>query len=224
MFIWARDQDPSNVARAFLMAVVPSVLVLATSVLGPTMLKGRPDDARLSLVSMTSGLFIGLRSMSILLLDTRLPEDKHLMIGTLLGLVGFVVVSNTFPRNMRAQDWMDSDFGKIRIVYGLIAAGFLADLRFQEFGKLMVFTAASVAGGSWTENALFVILLTLPFVRSPLREPIAATTAAFSIGSYLGNTALTDMAAWRPNPVIALCCILMATGPTLTSRDAVGFK
>ena len=224
LFLWAREQDSTELTRAYLFAAIPGILVLAPSVLGPTLLQGRPDDARLSLVSMTAGLFIGLRSLSILLLNSQLPEEKRLLAGTLLGLTGFIVVANTYPRNMKAQEWMDSGFGKIRILYGLIAAGILADLRLQPFGELMVFTAASVVGGSWTENVLFLVLLALPFVRTPLREPIAATVAAFSIGSWLGNTAISGGLAWRPNPVIAVCCILMATGPTLTSREAVNFK
>jgi hypothetical protein len=72
----------------------------------------------------------------------------------------------------------------------------------------MIFTAASIAGGSSTEIIEVLLLLVLPFIKAPHRQSVALTLGVFSLASWGGNMIMSsDQLAWRPNPVITLCCV-----------------
>jgi hypothetical protein len=56
------------------------------------------------------------------------------------------------------------------------------------------------------------LLIAVPFLVAPLRQSVAFTIGAFSLASWGGNMIMntaTDQLAWRPNPVITLCCVFL---------------
>jgi hypothetical protein len=204
--------DQSKLWKSFAAALFPSVLIFAPQVAGGIALKGRTDDARLQLVACTTGLFIGLRSVSLFLLSSQVPNNATLAGAMFCGLAGFGVVATTFPRNMTIQRWVSPDWKNFRIFWGILAGSILIQTRDDIFGHLMVFTAASIAGGSATEIAEVLVLFALPFLATNIRQSIAFTIGLFSVASWTGNMIISsDQLAWRPNPVIALCCVALMT-------------
>jgi hypothetical protein len=201
---------------AYAVALVPTILVFAPQIVGALVFRGETDDARLNLIACASGLFIGLRSVSVFLLDSQIPNNGTLAGAMFAGLAGFGVVASTYPRNMATHEWVADDWKNIRILWGLIAAYFLIQTRTELFGEYMVFTATSIAGGSSTEVVQMALLVVLPFLKSPLRQSVAFTVGAFSLASWGGNMIMTsntilgsNQLAWRPNPVITLCCLAL---------------
>jgi hypothetical protein len=198
--------------NAYAVALVPTILVFTPQIMGALAFGGRTDDARLTLIACTSGLFIGLRSVSFFLLDSRIPDNGTLAGAMFAGLAGFGVAATTYPRDRSLNEWIANDWKSIRIIWGVIAAYFLIQTRSELFGEFMIFTAASIAGGSSTEVIQGVLLIVVPFLVSPLRQSIAFTIAAFSLASWGGNMIMStysDQLAWRPNPVITLCCVAL---------------
>ena len=199
---------------AYAVALAPTILVFAPQIVGALVFHGETDDARLELIACTSGLLIGLRSVSVFLLDSQIPNNGTLAGAMFAGLAGFGVVASLYPRHMSAHEWVADDWKNIRILWGLIATYFLIQTRTELFGDLMVFTASSIAGGASTEVVQMALLVVLPFLKSPLRQSVAFTVGVFSLASWGGNMILTtnlllgsNQLAWRPNPVITLCCI-----------------
>lgn len=198
--------------NAYAVALVPTILVFTPQIIGALAFGGRTDDARLTLIACVSGLFIGLRSVSFFLLDSRIPDDGTLAGAMFAGLAGFGVVATTYPRNKSLHEWIADDWKNIRIIWGLIAAYFLYQTRSELFGEFMIFTAGSIAGGSSTEVIQVALLIAVPFLVAPLRQSVAFTIGAFSLASWGGNMIMntaTDQLAWRPNPVITLCCVFL---------------
>lgn len=206
--VYLHSQGADEAWNAYAVALIPTILVFAPQIGGALFFKGQTDDARLTLVACTSGLLIGLRAVSVFLLDSRIPENGTLAGAMFTGLAGFGVVATTYPRNMPTHRWIADDWKNIRILWGVIAALILIQTRNELFGDLMIFTAASIAGGSSTEIVEVLLLLVLPFIKAPHRQSVALTLGVFSFASWGGNMIMSsDQLAWRPNPVITLCCI-----------------
>jgi hypothetical protein len=223
--IYLHSQGADEAWNAYAIALIPTVLVFAPQIGGALVFKGQTDDARLTLIACTSGLLIGLRAVSVFLLDSRIPDNGTLAGAMFTGLAGFGVVATTYPRNMSAHRWISDDWKNIRILWGLIAAFFLIQTRNELFGDLMIFTAASIAGGSSTEIIQVLLLLVLPLIKAPHRQAVALTIGVFSFASWGGNMIMSsDQLAWRPNPVITLCCIgLVVPWKELFSTDQTTF-
>lgn len=223
--IYLHSQGADRAWNAYAVALVPTILVFAPQIGGALFFKGHTDDARLALIACTSGLLIGLRAVSVFLLDSQIPDNGTLAGAMFTGLAGFGVIATTFPRNMQTHRWIADDWKNIRILWGVIAALFLIQSRNDLFGELMVFTAASIAGGSSTEIIEVFLLLILPFVRAPHRQSAALTLGVFSFASWGGNMIMSsNQLAWRPNPVITLCCIgLIVPWKELLSSEKTRF-
>ena len=206
--IYLNSEGADEAWTAYAVALVPTILVFAPQIGGALLFKGHTDDARLTLIACMSGLLIGLRAVSVFLLDSQIPDNGTLAGAMFTGLAGFGVVATTFPRNVSTHQWIAYDWKNIRILWGVIAALILIQTRNDFFGDLMVFTAASIAGGSSTEIIEVLILLILPFIKAPHRQSAAFTLGVFSFASWGGNMIMSsNQLAWRPNPVITLCCI-----------------
>lgn len=206
--VYLHSQGADEAWNAYAVALIPTIFVFAPQIGGALLFKGQTDDARLTLVACTTGLLIGLRAVSVFLLDSRIPENGTLAGAMFTGLAGFGVVATTYPRNMPTHRWIADDWKNIRILWGVIAALILIQTRNELFGDLMIFTAASIAGGSSTEIIEILLLLALPFIKAPHRQSVAFTLGVFSFASWGGNMIMSsDQLAWRPNPVITLCCI-----------------
>ena len=194
--------------NAYAIALLPTLLVFAPQVAGALVFHGQTDDARLALIACTSGLLIALRAVSVFLLDSKIPDNATLAGAMFSGLAGFGVVATMYPRNMPTHRWVAPDWKHFRILYGVVAALFLIQTRNEVFGDFMIFTAASIAGGSSTEIIEILLLIIIPFVKTPLRQSIAFTLGVFSFASWGGNMIMSSsQLAWRPNPVITLCCV-----------------
>lgn len=200
---------------AYAVALAPTILVFAPQIVGALVFRGEIDDARLNLIACASGLFIGLRSVSVFLLDSQIPDNGTLAGAMFAGLAGFGVVASTYPRNMATHEWVADDWKNIRILWGLIAAYFLLETHTELINDITPFTASSIAGGSSTELLQMALLVVVPFLRSPLRQSVAFTIGAFSLASWGGNVILASTLipgishGWRPNPVITLCCVAL---------------
>jgi len=211
--------------NAYAIALLPTFLVFAPQVAGALVFHGQTDDARVTLIACTSGLLIALRAVSVFLLDSKIPDNATLASAMFSGLAGFGVVATTYPRNMSTHRWVASDWKHFRILYGVVAALFLIQTRNELFGDFMIFTAASIAGGSSTEIVEILLLIVIPFVKAPLRQSIAFTLGVFSFASWGGNMVMSSsQLAWRPNPVITLCCIgLLVPWKELFSPESTTF-